>query len=335
MSKDKSTNVRTSIRALRLGLHALGQVAPQVAADAAARLFFKTPRRPKRPSPFTEQHDARRIDLRAAGERVAAWTWGEGPTILLVHGWGGRAAQMRSFVGPAVRAGFRVVAFDAPGHGSSSGKELSMPRFAEAVESVGSVFGPIAGIVAHSFGGAASALAMARGLEVGRAVFLGPPASPVTWFEAFARFLELEGTSVHAARASVEARAGIRLEALTAEVLGPKVVTPLLVVHDRRDAEVSWEDGARLARSVAGAKLVTTEGLGHRRILRDAKVVDLTIRFLLEERPDVDALTRTLVCSHCSAPLGEDAAAGPCAACALQIELADRARRWTLAAAHP
>ena len=48
---------------------------------------------------------------------------------------------------------------------------------------------------------------------------------------------------------------------------------PALVVHDRGDREVPFEHGETLARSWPGARLMVTEGLGHRRILRDPEVV--------------------------------------------------------------
>jgi hypothetical protein len=55
---------------------------------------------------------------------------------------------------------------------------------------------------------------------------------------------------------------------------------PLLVVHDRDDDEVPWSDGAAIAAAWPGARLVTTEGLGHRRVLRDPRVVELAVSFV-------------------------------------------------------
>lgn len=337
VSPNKSTNVRTEkkasparvspeMRAIRFGIQSLWAVAPKVAAAATARLFLRTPPRPKRVSTFTE--GARRLDLGLSQDRLAVWTWGEGPTVLLVHGWGGRAAQMRSFVAPLVSAGHRVVAFDAPGHGSSAGRELSMPSFAAAIRRVGDVFGPVHAVVAHSLGAAASTLAMSDGLAVARAVFLGPPASPVGWFESMARFLQLDATATSAARASLESRVGRRLEDLTAEVLGPQVSTPLLVVHDRGDAEVQWKEGARIARSVPGATMISTEGLGHRRILRDRTVVETAVRFVLGFTVDAGEILGPR-CGGCGQRLDRDDDA-VCSDCALQRELQDRAARWAL-----
>jgi alpha-beta hydrolase superfamily lysophospholipase len=80
----------------------------------AALALFQTPRRSPHDLP-----DATFVEVN--GERLATWSYGKGPTILLVHGWNGHAAQLRAFVSPLVDAGYRVVAFDQPAHGQSSG----------------------------------------------------------------------------------------------------------------------------------------------------------------------------------------------------------------------
>ena len=51
-------------------------------------------------------------------------------------------------------------------------------------------------------------------------------------------------------------------------------------MHDRLDKEVPWEHGETFARAWPGARLVTTVGLGHRRILDDAAVVRASVAFI-------------------------------------------------------
>src|SRR2546427_4662875 len=45
---------------------------------------------------------ARRTIVQVGGSPVSVWTWGHGPVVLLVHGWGGRGAQLARFVEPLV-----------------------------------------------------------------------------------------------------------------------------------------------------------------------------------------------------------------------------------------
>ena len=54
----------------------------------------------------------------------------------------------------------------------------------------------------------------------------------------------------------------------------------MLVVHDREDVTVPYDDGAAIAAAWPGAELVTTTGLGHRDIVRDREVVARAVAFL-------------------------------------------------------
>ena len=54
---------------------------------------------------------------------------------------------------------------------------------------------------------------------------------------------------------------------------------PALVIHDRDDREVPYASADRIVRAWPDATLVTTEGLGHRRILRDASVIERVVAF--------------------------------------------------------
>ena len=56
--------------------------------------------------------------------------------------------------------------------------------------------------------------------------------------------------------------------------------TPALFIHDRDDQETRFEGGMALARTWPGARLHATNGLGHRRVLRDSAVINHTIDFL-------------------------------------------------------
>jgi pimeloyl-ACP methyl ester carboxylesterase len=68
---------------------------------------------------------------------------------------------------------------------------------------------------------------------------------------------------------------------------------PLLIVHDRDDRETSWQASRTLAGSWTDARLLTTTGLGHNRILSDPTVVSASVAFLRgEDLADVPAITQ-------------------------------------------
>lgn len=274
----KSTNVR--FRALRGLLVGMSRLSPAAAAGVAVALFRRPPGHRGSDIDRSTLSSAQRLDLTLHGRRLAVWKWGRGPTALLVHGWGSRGARLGSFVDPLVAAGFSVVAFDAPGHGASAGRLSSLPQFIAAVSEIGDRLGPIEVVVAHSMGGAAATLAMARGLPVGRAVFLAPASDPAGYSERFASVLGLSPAVLSRMKSNLERRFGMAWKDFNVLAAAATMSAPLLVFHDRDDRDVAWTDGAAIAAAWPGAELVSTEGLGHRRIVHDPAVVARAVTFL-------------------------------------------------------
>lgn len=273
-----------TLRLLRAFFRLLTAISPAAAAAVAMALFRKAPRHRDSDLERAALGRAERLRLSVDGRSLAAWRWGKGPAFLLVHGWGSRGSRLASFVGPLTDAGYSVVAFDAPGHGASAGRLSSLPQFIAAIETVAREVGPLAAIVAHSMGAAATTLAMSRGLRAGRVVFLAPAVDPIGYTERFAEIVGLTPDILDRMRRSIERRFGQSWDDF--EVLGPaaKMTTPLLVFHDREDRDVAWTNGRAIASAWPGAELVSTSGLGHRRIVHDPGVVARAVSFFVPAR---------------------------------------------------
>jgi len=276
----KSTSVRFAV--IRGVLSGVSCVSPATAARLATVLFRMPPgrRRSDLASPLFDS--GHRVDFALDGRRLAVWRWGTGPTVLLVHGWGSRGARLEDFVAPLTRAGFSVLAFDAPGHGASAGRLSSLPQFIAAIRAIGDRLGPLHAVVAHSMGGAATTLAMARGLDVKRAVFLAPAADPAGYSEQFASVLGLSDNVVSRMKRGLERRFGLLWKDFDVLAAAKTLTAPLLVVHDSDDRDVPLADGASIAAAWPGAQFVTTTGLGHRRIVHDPDVILRAVAFLTE-----------------------------------------------------
>jgi hypothetical protein len=149
-----------------------------VSARWAEFLFLSPPRQRRTRKERAVLSRGLRRDVRFRGARLATWRWGEGPAVLLVHGWGGHAGRLSRFVDPLTKAGFSVIAFDAPGHGVSEGKGCSVSDFIGAVLAVAEDDGNVVGLVGHSLGAAACVLAMRERLRVRAAVLLAPLSDP-------------------------------------------------------------------------------------------------------------------------------------------------------------
>jgi len=270
-----STNVRFAASAL---------LAPELASAWAERLFLTPPRPKDAVLASLDLIDARSGLFEHKGRAIATWTWGarsqEAPAVLLAHGWGGNAAQMRGFVFPLLQAGYRVVAFDQPAHGASEGKLSGLPDFADVLAEVASRQGAIQGVVAHSMGGAATALAIARGLPARRAVIIGTSMEVGAYARRFARWHGMPERVREAMQAAIEERFGVRWSQLDVAKLAPCLRAPALVIHDRDDRTVPWAEATRFARLWPQARLLLTQGLGHRRILEDEKVAHAAADFI-------------------------------------------------------
>jgi pimeloyl-ACP methyl ester carboxylesterase len=265
---------------LRTAFRTVGSVAPAIAARWAETIFCRPPRHQPRPAEEAFLATGSRSCVRSDGHDLAVWQWGRGPTVILVHGWGGRAGRFSALAGALMAAGFRVVLFDAPAHGASMGSQASLPQFSRALRDVGNSVGPIHGLVGHSLGGAAVSLAMHHGLGSERTVLLAPPADVFLFSHAFAEHLRIPLRARAVMRQNLESRLQFTWEELHIPTLVREMSTPVLVVHDTLDSDVPYAHGEEIARAWPGAELLTTRGLGHRAILRDREVVRRTVEFL-------------------------------------------------------
>jgi len=268
-----STNVRFAASALLF---------PELAGAWAERLFL-TPPRHGGIAAALDLIDARASLVEHKGRHIATWRWGadDAPAVLLAHGWGGYAAQMRGFVFPLVSAGFRVIAYDQPAHGVSEGRLTGLPDFAEVIAELAWHYGEVSAIVAHSLGGAAAGLALARHqLRVEKVVLVSPPSDLVGYSRRFARWHWMPEAVRNAMQAAIEERYGVLWEDLEIARLAPQLAASALIIHDREDRMVPWTQGAHLARLWPGARLMSTDGLGHGRILADAAVTRAAADFI-------------------------------------------------------
>lgn len=270
---------------MRAGFTTLDQIAPGLGAACAA-LLLRTPPA-ARPSAAERRplSSGRHARVQFGKLRLATWRWGAGPVVVLVHGWGGHAGRMGGFVAPLVAAGLSPVAFDAPGHGRSGGLTGSVPEMADAVRALLDHFGPGRGVIAHSLGASAAALALRDGTRIPRAVFLAPPADLGAYVARFARRFKISDRMRRAMMTRLANHYGFSWSGMRVDEAGRGISTPLLIFHDVGDVCVPLSDGAAIARGWAGARLVRTRGLGHHRILRDTRVVQKAVEFLREALP--------------------------------------------------
>jgi pimeloyl-ACP methyl ester carboxylesterase len=283
LALDKSTIVRFRNLALagffRYGEH----VAPARTGRVARDLWFSAPPRmgdlpvPEGGEPF---------EVLAQGHVVRGLVWGDGPVVYLVHGWGGRGSQFGALVEPLVESGLRVVMFDAPAHGDSDHGPAGPRRtngveFARALDAVFCEFGPAEAVVAHSMGTISTYLAMRYGwLGAERLVFVAPMVEFNGLLDQFQEALGFGPRTRRVLEREVREFVGVGVREFDARVQAAHVdPRPTLVLTDRGDRQTPYDDVVDFVETI-GVPLVTTDGLGHRKILRDPEVVRTIVEYV-------------------------------------------------------
>lgn len=275
---------RVLLGALRRSF-SLARFTPSLSSRLAEELFRTPPKHARLGREERELARARFSLTPASGVMLPTWVWGEGPRVLLMHGWGGHSGRLTPFVRPLVKAGFSVVSFDAPGHGGAPGRYSSLPDFVAAIRAIAQNHGPLEAAIGHSLGAAACALAVRDGVLMSRIVLLASPAEAEKYTGRFARFFGIPPKTHEAMKRRLEMRYRIRWSDL--KVSGGDCPVRVLVFHDGRDGKIPFKDGEEVVRTWPNSELVRTRGLGHHRILRDKRVIARAVAFIGDdpERP--------------------------------------------------
>ena len=277
------------VKLMRFGFSVGGRLSPSVAGKLAYKLWFTPPRFKIPTREKTILASAQLNTHQINDNEIVTFSWGqdktEQPLVLLVHGWSGRGTQLASFVQPLLDAGYRVLSFDAPAHGQSSGKQTNLYEIADVIVKLQKQYGAIDATITHSFGGPCIAVAMQRGFETNRIVSISPPSTTIGLIEKFNNALY------------VPKQAAVRMIALIEDKYSKEIwdsismvntivgcAVPGLVIHDENDVDIPWQEGESIALSWNNAPFIKTSGLGHRRILRDPHVIESAVTFITEKK---------------------------------------------------
>ena len=275
-----SPGARAAAALLRLA----HRVAPALGAHLALKLF-STPlpsKRQARARPVPAPWTARRLPFE--GGWITRWQRSDvpagAPPVLLVHGWAGDAQQWRALGDRLAAAGFDPVLVDLPAHGRSDGRRSNLPQWVRALFALTAAHGPWHAVAAHSLGALAAAHALAQGLPAGRLALVATSPPPRLFLRWFAGVLGPGESLAQRMQSGIERREGLPLQHFEADWLGPRLKQPTLLVHDTDDRTAPLAGAQRLGTAIAGARFQTTQGLGHRRILGDATVLDRLMEHL-------------------------------------------------------
>ena len=284
--KGDVTQLTWQLKLFVSALKLLERISPTVAAHLMLEKFL-TPRR-KRESDYTAElpAGARRIEIFYNMVKLTGWEWGgDGPSVLLVHGWEGHTGRMLPLVRPLLEQGYRVFALDAPGHGFSPVAKTHLVDVGRAIQAMIEQHGPFYCIIGHSFGASAASIMLARNPQLmpERLVLLSPMRDIQQHFDIFASVAQLSPKLRAKVRALAPGRVGMEFEQVSTIDAVRTFIVPGLVIHDRHDTLIPYEGGALIAQNWRGSQFFSTDKLGHRRGLRNAVVQQAILDFLAKE----------------------------------------------------
>ncbi|NOQ94704.1 MAG: alpha/beta fold hydrolase [Methylophaga sp.] len=271
------------LKIMRVSIHILTFLAPPLAARLVNYLWFKTHRHdePRREQRILDTAVWKEVGFESKVVQLYSWGKDNAPTVLLVHGWNGRGAQLGSFVQGLVDHGYHVLAFDAPGHGRSSSKNTNLPEISRVIQELSEQFGPFSAGIAHSFGGLCLMHAVSTGVKMDKAVCIASAFNVERLVQFFAKLMQVKPKIVERQKRLLEQQFGEELwQQYSMPNMVRKISTSGLIIHDDGDDAIPVDRSKMIAQVWNESELVLTSGLGHRRILRDKAVITKAVEFI-------------------------------------------------------
>lgn len=283
------------LKVFRLIFKYLGALFPRLIGRWSYSLWFQThrgaiPKREEKWLSSATKIDAVELKSDLLGESplpVMTYYWEnpqhkEAPLIMLIHGWTGRGSQMGALAEPLLKAGFRVLSFDNHSHGKTPGTTSTIFKQSEVQHLLADKFGPIYGVVAHSFGGMVTSYSLSEGMEIQKIVCISPPSRFDYLLERFSKTLHLpksiQNYMIFRFKEDFGNDLAERVSATTTSKVSGHV--PALIIHDEDDQDVPITESELLLQSWPNSIMKRTKGLGHRRILYNAQVIEDAVGFL-------------------------------------------------------
>jgi pimeloyl-ACP methyl ester carboxylesterase len=261
----------------------LVRVLPQRQAILVVRALATRTQRP--PVTHAQQQALAQASALRYGEnnRNAAWAWGDGPLVILVHGWNGRAAQLAPLAAHIANLGFRCVAIEVTGHGSSPGKRTEWSCFIEDIAALTQSLGQeVHAYVAHSAG--ALTMMAARGLKGIKAklyVCICAPSHPFPPINVIRKRLNPGPGVIDGYRQYIARQFDTDWDALESGCSYLGAGPDLLLFYDEEDRFVDHGEGDRIRNWCPGAHLIKTDAYSHMKVLAAPELLQAVGEFLV------------------------------------------------------
>lgn len=275
---------KIAINYIRAKLNIMALVSKEKAAAKAFDLFCTPFRKAKKKRPpVFDRADKLRFHIDGIEIRGHRWNAHREKRVLIIHGFESTTYNFDRYVVPLIKKDYEVLAFDAPAHGISGGKRITLPLYVEMIRHIHEKFGPVNSYMAHSFGGLALMhfLETVEHNEQMKAVLIAPATETVTAIDSFFNFLHLNNDIRKEFDALIFRKSNVPAEYFSIRRAANNVRSTILWFHDESDDMTPISDALKVKEDAhPNIQFMITQGLGHRRIYRENKIVKEVLEFL-------------------------------------------------------
>ncbi len=205
--------------------------------------------------------------------KCSVYTAGKGPAVLLVHGWEGTAYNYTDMCKALLDNGFKVVLFDAPAHGQSSGKQTNIIEISHMITQLANNEENLSAIIGHSFGVVAIGHAIKSGLTLKRFISISAPTNIEFVVDRFCHLIKASSNTRKSLITKIESVIKDDYLSLSLTGIAEELSMPGMIIHDRSDSMIPVEHAKSFSKAWPNAILFMTKGLGHTGILRNDEVI--------------------------------------------------------------
>lgn len=267
----------------RLWLNALSFIAPNLAAKRAVSIFskvrIKTVRRKEQA--FFDQ--AKRFEVERKGENVSCYELGnpDGQLLFLVHGWESNPGCFAQFLPHLDK--YRIISFTLPSHAQNKETHTNLYECKDAFKLVLNHFSPTEPfhVVAHSLGSSITAFALSEtDYNADKLIFLSANNHIIQVFKDFQKLIGFNNRVFRLLEKRIEKLVGDKLSEMKVEdrLEGVKF-NELLLIHDKYDKIIRFQNSEELHAKFPNSKLIPFEKIGHYRMLWNEKVLAEVLKF--------------------------------------------------------
>lgn len=274
---------KLQIKLLQLYFNSVGLMFKKKSAKQLLKLFSTPRSRVIRDKEIDILKQAHQSTFRFEGERIKTYSWGNGSKLaLLCHGWESNGGSLGAFVEPLIQAGFSVIAYDGPAHGSSEGKQASLLTFKSVASEVIQRYGQPEVAIGHSLGAnVVMLLSQSEQIEFKKSILISPVNKIQTVFEGFQQIFKIPDAIHEEMLELINRRSNYQVNQLHfSQVAKESAILEALIMHDRDDQITAFWHSESLNDAWDKAKLVPIEGSGHYKILWHPKTLQSALQFI-------------------------------------------------------